>query len=125
YNQPPLRITITAPATHAFEASGAAHLEIRNYDQPQLKLAVSGAASARAAGKAGKLDLAVSGAGHADLSDVASTDAKVGASGASHATLRATGKVEAAASGASSVTLKVRPQSLKQNVSGASHVVQP
>lgn len=124
-NQPPLRIRVTSPSAQSFGVSGAAHLDIQNYDQPQMKLAVSGAANARAAGRAGRLDLADSGASHADLGDLTLTQATVAVSGASHATLTATGKVEAAVSGASSLALKVRPQSLTQHVSGASHIEQP
>ncbi|MDB5438170.1 MAG: hypothetical protein JWM33_597 [Caulobacteraceae bacterium] len=124
-DQAPLRITITAPSTQAFDASGVAHLDIQNYSQPELKLTVSGASTIKAAGKAGKLDLDVSGASHAELADLALTDAKADASGASHATLKATGRVEAKASGASSLNLLTRPANLDRSVSGASHIDLP
>ena len=123
-NHDRLRVTITAPDVSVFDVESSADLSIRNYDQPNLTLSISGSSDVEAAGKADRVNVDISGSGDADLSAVAMTDASVDISGAGHARLGPTGAADISISGSGDVDLTRRPASLTQNVSGSGDVEQ-
>ncbi|MDB5440201.1 MAG: hypothetical protein JWM33_2628, partial [Caulobacteraceae bacterium] len=120
-----LKIAITGPTTESFDLNGAGTLDIQAYDRPNLKVDVSGAGKLNVSGKTQKLDVDLSGATEADLSNLAVTDAKLDISGVGHAKLKATGDVSVDISGAGAVELLAKPAHLSQQISGAGHVSQP
>ncbi len=82
----------------------------------------SGASTVRLAGQAGTLDVVASGASTADLEDFAAADVRVEASGASRAVVNVNGRLDAEASGASSVRYVGEPTSVNSDTSGASSI---
>jgi hypothetical protein len=103
------------------DLSGASHLE-GDLESGDMHLGLSGASHANLRGSAGNLRLNVSGASHADLEQLQIKDANVDADGASHATVRPSGKLQARASGASSVQYAGQPANVDSQTSGASSV---
>ena len=105
------------------KVSGASRLQ-GDIKSGNARFDVSGASTMDLQGSAGNLDLTVSGASTATLDEFASKNTSVEASGASHATVNASGTLNVEASGASSVTYVGQPANLKVNTSGASTVRQ-
>jgi len=103
------------------DLSGASHLE-GELESGDMHMGISGASRADLKGTAGNLRLNVSGASHADLEQLQIKDANVDADGASHATVRPSGKLQARASGASSVQYAGQPANVDSQTSGASSV---
>ena len=103
------------------DLSGASHLE-GDLESGDMHLGLSGASRADLKGSAGNLRLNVSGASHADLERLLIKDANVDADGASHATVHPSGKLQARASGASSVQYAGEPANVDSHASGASSV---
>ncbi len=104
-----LRIEITAPSLHEFHLSGAQRLSLRNYDQDELRIYGSGAANIDGEGKAQRLEVVISGAGHVDLQRLPVDDARVTISGAGDASLDARRSAEPTLSGAGHIDFKCRP----------------
>lgn len=119
-----LRITVTAPSINAFELNDSADLEIRDYDQPTLTLAVSGFGGVEATGRTDSVKLDISGSGEADLDSLTTKDAAVDISGFGDARVAPTGKAEINVSGSGDVTLTQRPAELTQRISGFGEVRQ-
>jgi hypothetical protein len=103
------------------EVSGASHLE-GDVESGDLRLELSGASHADLKGSAGNLRLNVSGASHANLLQFQVKDANVDVDGASHATVHPSGKLQARASGASSIRYAGQPANVDKQTSGASSV---
>lgn len=103
------------------EVSGASRLE-GEVESGDMRLEVSGASHAELKGRAGNLRLNASGASHADLEEFQVKDANVDVNGASHATIRPSGKLMASASGASTVRYAGQPANVDSQASGASSV---
>jgi hypothetical protein len=120
-----LHIRLTAPAVNRFELRGAGKLSVSQYKQDQLAVAVSGQAEVTAAGQAREVDLSVSGAGDADLSDLKTQRADIMISGAGKAVAGPTDWARVRISGLGDVELTTRPKHLETEISGAGHVRQP
>jgi hypothetical protein len=105
------------------DMSGASHLE-GDLESGDMHMGLSGASHANLKGTAGNLRLNVSGASHADLEGLQIKDANVDADGASHATVRPSGRLQARASGASNVRYAGQPANVDKQTSGASSVGQ-
>jgi hypothetical protein len=101
--------------------SGASNLrgDITNGD---ARFEISGASRLELQGSAADLEVSASGASEAQLREYASSNASVEVSGASNATVQTSGKLDANASGASSIRYVGQPQSVSPHTSGASSV---
>lgn len=119
-----LKVVVTAPTVRRFVSNGSGDLTIAGFDQPSLALDVSGSADITATGRIQTLDLSIKGSGDADLSGLATTDAKVDISGSGSANIAATGKVDVEINGSGDVTLSGRPAKLNSSVSGSGQVNQ-
>lgn len=137
-----LRADVTMPALTGLDLSGATRTTITgfNSDQP-IELELSGASSLRGESKNGDARMVVSGASRLDLEGSArnfkvkasgassaglasytSLETIVEASGASHVTVNASGRLEVKASGASSVRYVGSPAGVNSEASGASSI---
>jgi hypothetical protein len=137
-----LEADITMPNLVSLEASGASQADLVDFivegnlvldasgaskiggdlQANDVRLTLSGASSASLSGSGGDLTVDASGASTADLRDFEAVDVVVVVSGASSATVLATGTLTADASGASHVTYLGDPTVLDVNTSGASSV---
>ncbi len=113
-----LRVEITAPNLHEFRLAGAQQLTLKNYDQDELRIDGSGAANIDGQGRAGRLEVTISGAGHVDLERLQVDDARVTISGAGDASLDARRSSEATLSGAGHIDFKCRPSDSHDHKSG-------
>jgi hypothetical protein len=137
-----LRAKITMPTLERLEASGASKVTATGFrssarfdlevsgassvegemDSGDVHIRVSGASSVTIDGSGGNGDIGVSGASRARLETFALQDATVEASGASSATVNVAGRLDAAASGASTILYVGNPQLGRIEESGASSV---
>jgi hypothetical protein len=118
------RVTATgfrSTAPLELEVSGASSLD-GGIHSGDLHMRVSGASSVTLEGSGGKADIGVSGASRAQLEGFALQDATVEASGASSATVNVAGRLDAEASGASTILYVGNPQLGRIEQSGASSV---
>lgn len=104
-----------------FEVSGASRLTGR-LDAGTVRVKASGASHVELGGAASNLEVEVSGASRAELGDLPVTDARAIASGASTAVVNANGRLDADASGASTVAYVGNPALGKTSTSGASSI---
>lgn len=117
-----LRITVTAPSISRFDLEGSSDVDLRDYDQDTLALALSGSGDVTATGRVRALDLDITGSGDVDLSDLTTTDANVDLSGSGQARIAPTGQAEVSISGSGDVDLTTRPARLIQDISGSGDV---
>jgi len=120
----PLRITVTAPSVRTFNLSSSGDLLIRNYNQPDLFVAIDGSGEVVATGRTEAVELDISGSGEADFSGLLTRDADVEISGSGEAIVGPTGAARIAISGSGDVDLSRRPASLTQSISGSGDVNQ-
>jgi hypothetical protein len=101
------------------EVSGASALS-GEVQTEELAIVLSGASRLSLSGEGGRLSLRCSGASSADLGDVSVGDADVDLSGASRATIDATGRLNADLSGASNLTYAGSPTLGRVSTTGGS-----
>ncbi len=123
-NRRKLSIVVRAPNVASFDLSGGSRLAIENYDQPRLKLDVSGASDVSAVGRADVVELDISGSGDVDLGGVNAKGAKVDATGAADVVIAPTEWAKLDISGAGDVRLLTNPPRLETDLSGAGKVRQ-
>jgi hypothetical protein len=137
-----LRAKITVPTLEGLQTSGASKVTATGFrssarfdldvsgassfdgevDSGDVHMRVSGASSVTLDGRGGNADIGVSGASRAWLEGFALQDVAVEASGASSATVNVAGRLNAAASGASTIPYIGNPQLGRIEQSGASSV---
>jgi hypothetical protein len=139
-----MRAKVTMPELVGLDLSGASHTTLAGFNSDKsLKSEVSGASTLRGEltcgdasfnvsgaskvnlnGSAQDLKVEASGASTVDLSNFASQNTVVNASGASKVVVAPSGSLDVEASGASTVRYTGEPAKLKTNISGASTVGQ-
>ncbi len=119
-----LKVILTAPNVHQFELGGVQSLTLRQFDQQDLEINLSGTGSVTGRGKVKALSLDISGAGSADLSGMQMDDADVSLSGAGSAKLGPRASANIAISGIGGVELTRKPASLSTSISGLGQVKQ-
>lgn len=137
-----LRATITMPTLDGLEASGATKVTATGFrssdrfdlevsgassfqgemDSGDVQVRVSGASSVTLDGSGGNGDIGVSGASRVRLDGFTLQNVDVEASGASSATVNVAGRLDAEASGASTIIYLGNPQLGRIEESGASSV---
>lgn len=117
-----LKIVVTAPGVRRFDIEGSSDLSIRNYDQDEMSLDISGSGEVTATGRTRILTLDISGSGEAHLGGLETTDAEVDISGSGEARIAPTGAANVSISGSGDVDLATRPTTLRQNISGSGEV---
>lgn len=113
-----IRVTITAPQLAGLVLKAPGDVELRDLDQPTLRLDVHGPADVEASGRVTTLAVDTRGVGSLDLTDLHAQDAKASISGVGSVDLYASGKVEADISGAGSVVLHHKPAVLATRTTG-------
>jgi len=103
------------------KVSGAASVEAARLDSETLSMSISGAGSAKLAGRAGTLVLWISGAGSLNAAELNARRATAVVSGAGGVTVNASDELDARVSGAGSVRYIGAPR-LTSQVSGAGSV---
>ncbi len=104
------------------ELSGASSFDGRVLNVGKLTVGVSGASDLDMNGNGNAMLLEVSGASHGDLDEFVVKDFEGEVSGASNVDLYVTETFSGSASGASNIEVEGRPQVLKAEESGASHI---
>lgn len=95
--------------TFDLRLSGASDADIDHIAAASIKISASGASDVEIAGTATDVNMSVSGAGDIDASELRAETVNAAASGASHISCYATKRLEASASGASSVVYGGNP----------------
>lgn len=113
-----IRVTITGPQIAGLILNAPGDVELRDLDQPSLRLDVRGPADIDASGRVDTLNVDTRGVGSVDLADLLARDAKASISGVGSVDLNASGRVEAEISGAGSVVLHRKPAVLASRTTG-------
>ncbi|MFN3513381.1 MAG: GIN domain-containing protein [Phenylobacterium sp.] len=117
-----LTVRIVAPGVTRFQVNGDDRLDIRDYDQPELEIAASGASEVTARGRAGNVRLILSGDGEADLGQLEAEAVDARISGDAEARLAPKASADLRVSGSGEATLLTRPGRLNVETSGAGRV---
>lgn len=112
-----LTITIRAPSVKSFELFGHTNLLVRDYNQPDLKLALTGSADAEVIGRTQSITVDASGHASAELDELLTENATIRTSGNADVETSANGKVDVVATGNSSISFSRRPSELRQELS--------
>jgi hypothetical protein len=118
----PMKVKFWTPEIRAVEAKGATKLDVDRLSGPTVRVGLSGASRVHAKGRAERLIADVVGASEAHLDRVDAVAADVKASGASKVWVSVRKRLGAAASGASEIRYKGKPNALKKDATGASSV---
>lgn len=119
-----MTIVMSAPNITSFGINGSDRLTIENYDQPRLKVDISGSAKVTARGKARDIDVDISGSGEAYLGELAAQGAEVDISGSGEATVAPTEWARLDISGSGEITLATRPARVESDISGSGSIRQ-
>jgi hypothetical protein len=119
-----LTIVMTAPAVRHFEISGDNKIDIAGYDQDDLTVAISGHGEVTAKGRTQSENIAISGDGDIDMSQLAAKTARAGISGSGRAYLAPTDEANVSISGSGEIDLVTHPAKVSSDVSGSGRVVQ-
>jgi hypothetical protein len=112
----------TATAVTSFDLVRSADLELRDYDQPQLNLMLSGSGDVTGRGAARTVRIDVSGAGDVDLTALNTVDADVQVSGSGDVRVGPTGKAVVDISGSGDVDLTRRAAEVRRTLSGSGDI---
>jgi hypothetical protein len=119
-----LTIVMTAPDVRHFEISGDNKIDIAGYDQDDLTVAISGHGEVTAKGRTQSENIAISGDGDIDMSQLAAKTARAGISGSGRAYLAPTDEANVSISGSGEIDLVTHPAKVSSDVSGSGRVVQ-
>ena len=114
-------VEATAPELDAVEVIGSGDMLLDGVDLDTLDVRVTGAGDVSASGRVGRLTLDVSGAGDAELADLAAGSARVEVSGSGDADVRAARELDAEVRGAGDVLYRGDPV-VRRDVSGAGEI---
>ncbi len=117
-----LRIELSAPNVRGFDIAGASELTVENYNQPELKLDMSGSGEARISGRAQTARVDISGSAEADLADLQVQGAEVDISGSGEARIAPTQWAEMDIAGSGQVDLLTNPPQVETDISGSGRV---
>jgi Putative auto-transporter adhesin, head GIN domain len=112
-----LLVQVSAPAVEALSITGAADVRVDGLDADAFDVRVSGAGDLTADGRVRRLTLDISGAGDADLAELAANDARVELSGSGDAEVRASGLLDAEVTGAGDLVYRGDPR-VREAVTG-------
>lgn len=117
-----IKIVVTAPYVTHFQVDGSGDIEIENYNQTALNLAINGSGGVKADGKALNLTLTIAGSGDAELEDLSVQNADLAISGSGNTNVTAKSVVKIALSGSGDVALLAQPTSETSSISGSGSV---
>lgn len=120
-----LAIVITAPKITRFDLGGDNRLTISGYDQDRLEIDISGSAAVTAKGRAGVVDIDMSGSPDADLGELAAESVEADLSGSSKARLAPKTAIRAEISGSGDLTLLTIPPQFEVEITGAGRIHTP
>ena len=120
--QTELVIDVTVPQLTAARVSGAGDINVDGVYGEDLDLSISGSGDLRAQGQVANVSTKISGAGSADLQQLAAENAKVKISGAGHVDVFASRSIDARVSGVGTVDCYGNPTDVQQRVSGVGRV---
>lgn len=113
-----LKVTVTAPSVTKFDLVGSGDVDIRDYDQANLTLTLSGSGDVTARGSSRSVVVDISGSGDADLSALQTVDADIALSGNGDVRVGPSGQAKIDISGNGDVDLTRRPAEVSQTISG-------
>lgn len=116
------RIVVTAPNVSSFKLDGSGDLEIRNYNQAAMTVALNGSGDIDASGQTTGLMLATAGSGDAELEELRAANAEIALSGSGNADISASNLVKIAISGSGDVNMNTQPVSETSTISGSGSV---
>ena len=118
-----LLVEVAAPAVEAIAINGSSDVRIEGLAADAFDIRVSGAGDLEAAGRVQRLDVDISGAGDADLTELTAADAHVELRGSGDAEVHATDRLDAEVSGAGDLAYRGRP-TLREDISGSGEIDQ-
>jgi hypothetical protein len=116
-----LLVEVAAPAVDAIAITGASDVRVDGLAAEALDIRVSGAGDIAAAGRVRRLTLDISGAGDADLAELAADEARVELTGAGDADVHASDRLDAEVSGAGDLAYRGDPH-VRRAVSGSGEI---
>jgi Putative auto-transporter adhesin, head GIN domain len=118
-----LLVEVAAPAVEAIALTGPSDVRVDGLAADAFDIRVSGAGDIAVGGRVERLTVDVSGAGDADLLQLAADDARVELSGAGDAEVHASNRLDAEVRGAGDLAYRGSP-SLNEDVSGSGEIEQ-
>jgi hypothetical protein len=117
----PLVVKVGMPKLAAIDASGASKINVSNLSGGRFALDGSGSTKATVAGSVDKFVVRLSGAGNVDANALATKEADIDGSGASHVEVNASETLTVRISGAGKVLYSGHP-TINQSISGAAKI---
>jgi hypothetical protein len=117
-----IKLQIDLPVLRSFEIAGVGNAEITGLTGSDLELAIPGAASITASGRARNETLSLDGTGKIDASDVAARDVTASANGVGAIYVQGSGSLVLNVNGVGEIRYKGNPTNVEKHVSGVGRV---
>jgi len=119
----PMSVDVRVPSLTALNLSGAGKITVTGISGPRLTVTVSGTGMLSATGTVTGLDVTVSGAGLAQLSQLTARDVHAVVTGSGLIEVTATASLDAAVPGTGAITYSGNPAQVTTSVTGTGTVV--
>ena len=123
HNSGPVEITLPGVPIRSFALSGAGEMFLDDVQQPELKIATSGAASVKANGEADNASISIAGLGEIDVGRLATRRVGVSIAGSGDVDVAPQDSADISIAGAGRVRLLTEPKELNTHIAGAGRVV--
>ena len=115
-------VGITVPSVDALTLGGSGSIVAGGLDARSLTVLLSGSGTVGARGKAQRLDVTLSGAGEADLSQLVARHVKATVSGAGQIVVHATGSLDASVPGTGEILYAGDPVDVTRSITGTGSI---
>jgi hypothetical protein len=117
-----IKLQIDLPVLRSFKIAGVGNANISGLTGADLELAVPGAASITASGRAGNETLSLDGTGKIDASDVAARDVTASANGVGAIYVQGSGSMVLSVNGVGEIRYKGNPTNVVKHVNGLGRI---
>jgi hypothetical protein len=117
-----IKLLIDLPVLRSFKIAGVGNANITGLTGADLELAIPGAASITASGRAGNETLSLDGTGKIDASDVAAHDVTADANGVGAIYVQGSGSMVLSVNGVGEIRYKGNPSNVEKHVNGVGRI---
>jgi len=118
-----LEIVLPGGPFREFRLNGSGQLVLEDLDQPSLRLRLNGSSDVKATGTSGDLDIAIRGAGKADLGGLLVQRAAISIAGTGEADLAPEKRAEVTIAGTGLIRFVKQPVQLETHIAGSGRII--
>jgi putative autotransporter adhesin-like protein len=114
----PMSVAVNVPTLSALTLTGSGNIVVNGIETESLKVTLPGSGTLTASGTATRLDIAVSGSGMVQFTQLVANDVRAVVSGSGSIFVTATNSLDASVSGSGAILFAGNPQDVTKSVTG-------